>query len=198
MKDSGDIPEHALPSGARDMNVPVFVFGSNLAGRHGKGAALWAREHRGAVYGCGVGYRGNSYAIPTKDEHLRPLPLPEIAEHVEAFVWFASIRTDLAFQLTPVGCGLAGFRPEQIAPMFSAAPANVVLPEEFRALLGNADSAGNACEAAPDARDEEFRDELKDLPTGRGEVEKASVAESAGEGLRPFASDRACQSEGRG
>jgi hypothetical protein len=53
----------------------VFVFGSNLAGRHGKGAALWARQHRGAIYGQGVGRQGNAYAIPIKDGQLRVLPL---------------------------------------------------------------------------------------------------------------------------
>ena len=56
-------------------NDPVFVFGSDLAGRHGKGAALWARLHRGAIYGRGVGRQGNAYAIPTKDRQLRVLPL---------------------------------------------------------------------------------------------------------------------------
>lgn len=61
----------------------VFVFGSNLAGRHGKGAALWARQHRGAVYGVGEGYRGNSYAIPTKDEHLRSLSTDERLDDLE-------------------------------------------------------------------------------------------------------------------
>jgi hypothetical protein len=114
---------------------PVFVFGSNLAGRHGKGAALWARQHRGAIYGRGVGLQGNSYAIPTKDQQLRVLPLDAIHPYVGEFVDFARSRPDLSFELTPIGCGLAGYRPEQIAPMFSGAPTNVILPEAFRTVL---------------------------------------------------------------
>jgi hypothetical protein len=110
----------------------IFVFGSNLAGRHGKGAAFFAREHRGAVYGQGEGLQGESYAIPTKDEKLRPLPLENIAAHVETFKAFARSRPDLVFEVTPIGCGLAGYRPGQIAPMFIDAPENCQLPAEFR------------------------------------------------------------------
>lgn len=65
--------------------VPVFVFGSNLAGRHGKGAALWARQQRGAIYGQGIGRQGNAYGIPTKDRQLRVLPLTAIQTHVADF-----------------------------------------------------------------------------------------------------------------
>ena len=64
----------------------VFVFGSNLAGRHGAGAARFARTHRGAIYGLGVGRQGNSYAIPTKDSKLATLPLHRIALYVEDFI----------------------------------------------------------------------------------------------------------------
>jgi hypothetical protein len=116
-------------------NDPVFVFGSNLAGRHGKGAALWARQHRGAIYGRGAGYQGNAYAIPTKDRDLRVLPLPAIQRHVTDFIRFALQRSDLRFELTPIGCGLAGYEPAQIAPMFAGAPANVILPETFRSIV---------------------------------------------------------------
>lgn len=117
------------------MSEPVFVFGSNLAGRHGKGAALWARQHRGARYGQGIGYQGNSYAIPTKDAALRTLPLAEIKLHVRDFRAFAAAHRWLTFQVTPIGCGLAGYKPEQIAPMFAGAAPNVILPEEFSAVL---------------------------------------------------------------
>lgn len=113
---------------------PIFVFGSNLAGRHGKGAALWARRHRGAIYGHGVGPQGNAYAIPTKDRRLRVLPLEAIRDHVQDFLAYASLRPDLRFEVTPIGCGLAGYRPDQIAPMFAGAPANVIVPETFRAV----------------------------------------------------------------
>jgi hypothetical protein len=113
------------------MSDPVFVFGSNLAGRHGKGAALWAKRHHGAIYGQGEGYQGNSYAIPTKDENLRTLPLREIERGVRVFLAFARSRPDLQFHVTPIGCGLAGYRPDQIAPMFRDAPSNAVMPEEL-------------------------------------------------------------------
>lgn len=117
------------------MGDPVFVFGSNLAGRHGKGAALWARQHRGAIYGQGVGPQGNSYAIPTKDERLRTLALAVIRYHVNTFLIHAREHSGEQFQLTPIGCGLARYRPEDIAPMFRDAPANVQLPPEFIAVL---------------------------------------------------------------
>ncbi|RTL75935.1 MAG: hypothetical protein EKK35_21385 [Bradyrhizobiaceae bacterium] len=115
--------------------IPVFVFGSNLAGRHGKGAALWARQHRGAIYGQGVGRQGNAYAIPTKDRQLLVLPLHVIQAHVADFLDYARQRPDITFESTPIGCGLAGYRPDQIAPMFSSAPANVTLPDAFSAAL---------------------------------------------------------------
>jgi hypothetical protein len=112
----------------------IFVFGSNLAGRHGKGAALYARKYHGAVYGQGEGLQGNSYAIPTKSSALRTLPLWRIEKAVLNFIQFAKDRPELEFQLTPIGCGLAGYTPEQIAPMFTDAPANVHKPKEFERL----------------------------------------------------------------
>lgn len=123
---------------------PVFVFGSNLAGRHGKGAALWARQHRGAIYGQGIGRQGDAYAIPTKDERLRVLPLATIRTHVDAFIDHARHHRGTAFELTPIGCGLAGYRPDQIGPMFADAPANVTLPPSFRAALDTRSREGAA------------------------------------------------------
>lgn len=117
------------------MSHPVFVFGSNLAGRHGKGAALFARQHRGAIYGQGQGRQGNSYAIPTKDANLRTLPLSVIKYQVEVFLTHADNHRDEQFQLTPIGCGLAGYNHEQIAPMFASVSDNVILPDEFKAVL---------------------------------------------------------------
>jgi hypothetical protein len=114
---------------------PVFVFGSNLAGRHGKGAALWARQHRGAIYGQGHGPQGNSYAIPTKDFALRTLPLDHIEKEAAVFLAYAETHPHLTFQLTPIGCGLAGYTPSAIAPFFAEAPANVILPPEFARIL---------------------------------------------------------------
>jgi hypothetical protein len=138
----------------------VFVFGSNLAGRHGKGAALYAKQHHGAVYGIGVGLQGGttsggpstgySYAIPTKDHNLKTLPLSEIEVYVHQFLDFAlecmTKKPDFIFQLTPIGCGLAGYKPEDIVPLFQSwsiaygntdednypcMPYNIILPEEF-------------------------------------------------------------------
>lgn len=111
---------------------PVFVFGSNLAGRHGKGAALVARQEYGAEYGVGVGRTGNAYAIPTKDENLRTLPLDVIQKHVEDFLTYATERADEWFYVTRVGCGLAGYQDIDIKPFFLNAPSNCTLPEGWR------------------------------------------------------------------
>lgn len=111
---------------------PIFVFGSNLAGRHGKGAALWAFKHRGAKQGQGEGLQGNSYAIPTKNSDLSVLNLFAIKLGVDNFLAFAREHPELEFQLTPIGCGLAGYRYTDIAPMFLKAPPNVHLPVEFK------------------------------------------------------------------
>lgn len=118
------------------MTMAIFVFGSNRAGRHGKGAAYWARMNRGAIYGQGEGLQGNSYAIPTKDEKLHRLPLEDIQKHVEKFLEFAKVCYLTTFEVTPIGCGLAGYKHKHIAPMFRSAPPNVVLPPEFTSILG--------------------------------------------------------------
>lgn len=116
------------------MRREIFVFGSNLAGRHGKGAALFAAQNHGAVYGLGEGLQGYSYAIPTKDAQLQTLPLDTIEMYVGYFLECARVYSDWTFRLTAIGCGLAGYTPAQIAPMFRNAPPNVILPDEFIAL----------------------------------------------------------------
>lgn len=104
---------------------PIFVFGSNLAGRHGKGAARTARFIHGAVYGQAEGRQGMSYAIPTKDAQVRhALPLSQIQEAVDRFLAYARAHPQLTFQVTRIGCGLSGLRDQDIAPMFHRAPAN--------------------------------------------------------------------------
>lgn len=118
------------------LGAPVFVFGSNRAGRHGAGAALYARNNRGAIYGQGEGRQGHSYGIPTKDRELKPLPLHDIAEHVKRFLAYAAEHPGETFQVTAIGCGLAGYRPHQIGPMFADAPGNCDLCEEFAAYRG--------------------------------------------------------------
>jgi hypothetical protein len=116
-----------------------FVFGSNTLGKHGKGAALHARRHHGAVYGQGVGLAGDSYAIPTKDAQLHTLPLPTILGYVRDFLDFAARHPELTFNVTAIGCGLAGYKPADIAWMFAGAPDNCRLPPEFVAVLEDHD-----------------------------------------------------------
>ena len=110
----------------------VFVFGSNLAGRHGRGAARVALREHGAIYGQGEGLQGYSYAIPTKDADLRPLSLERIEGHVRTFLAFARERPDCVFRVTRIGCGLAGYDDDRIAPMFEGAPDNCELPVGWR------------------------------------------------------------------
>ncbi|MHB8447602.1 MAG: A1S_2505 family phage non-structural protein [Rudaea sp.] len=102
----------------------MFVFGSNLAGRQGRGAALFAARWRGAKPGCAQGLQGNSYAIPTKDATLNTLPLESIANHIGIFLDFARANPQMEFDVTRVGCGLAGHQDRDIAPLFFDAPAN--------------------------------------------------------------------------
>ena len=117
----------------------IFVFGSNLAGRHGAGAAKFALDNHGAIYGVGVGLQGDSYGIPTKDQNIETLPLSYIKVYVNQFIEFAKYTPNLIFNVTAIGCGLAGYTPLQIAPMFSSASGlpNVRLPQEFLEVLKN-------------------------------------------------------------
>jgi hypothetical protein len=110
----------------RDYADCIFVFGSNLAGRHGKGAALFAQDVYGAVYGVGIGRTGKAYAIPTKDEELNTLALEYIGHHVKAFIEYARHYKDETFFVTRVGCGLAGYTDAEIAPMFRGSPDNCI------------------------------------------------------------------------
>jgi hypothetical protein len=115
--------------------MSVFVFGSNLAGRHGKGAADEALRLHGAIYGLGSGPQGQSYAIPTKDCKLQPLPLATIKKYVEQFIEHARQNHHTDFTVTAIGTGLAGYEHSQIAPMFRRAPSNCYLPQEWRSWL---------------------------------------------------------------
>lgn len=110
----------------------VFVFGSNLAGMHGGGAAWVAFQKFGAVMGCGVGLRGQSYAIPTMQGGVET-----IAPYVNDFIAFASAHPELFFYVTRIGCGIAGFREKDIAPLFAGAIGleNVCLPEGFAKII---------------------------------------------------------------
>lgn len=111
----------------------IFVFGSNLAGRHGAGAARIANLKFGALMGIGIGLINRSYALPTKDENLKTLPLSKIEEYVLDLYQKIKERKDLHFLITKIGCGLAGYNIKDIAPMFKAfiKLENCSLPEEF-------------------------------------------------------------------
>ncbi len=113
----------------------IFVFGSNQAGRHGLGAAKVAREQYGAEYGMGQGLWNRSYAIPTKDVFIEPLPLHDIHRFVQLFIRDAAHRSDLEFFVTAIGTGLAGFSHAEIAPMFRGSPLNCDFPENWREYL---------------------------------------------------------------
>lgn len=89
-----------------------------MAGIHGKGAALHARKRYGAQPGIGHGPQGNSYAIPTKNRQLQALSIPSIKGAIDHFLRFVSRSDMLEFNMTQIGCGLAGYTPGQIAPLF--------------------------------------------------------------------------------
>ena len=110
----------------------IFVFGSNLAGAHGGGAARAAFNKFGAVWGQGVGLQGQSYAIPTM--HGGP---EKIKPYVDEFVEFAKKHREYTFLVTKIGCGIAGFAIEEIAPLFADAVdvENIILPKEFESVI---------------------------------------------------------------
>jgi len=112
---------------------PVFVFGSNLAGNHAGGAALQAVRMYGAIMGQGEGMQGDSYALPTMSKDFRSLTLSDVGTAVGRFLEFASNHPELRFHITAVGCGIAGFKREDIIPMFAGAPENCFF---FEALFG--------------------------------------------------------------
>jgi len=110
----------------------VFVFGSNLEGRHAGGAARAAYDHFGAIWGQGVGIQGQSYAIPTMHGGV-----DEIKPYVDDFIAYAKAHPEKKFLVTPIGCGIAGFTPEEIAPLFADAKdvENVWLPKSFIQII---------------------------------------------------------------
>jgi hypothetical protein len=106
-----------------------------LAGRHGKGSGLVAKNKHGAIRGVGEGIQGNSYGIPTKDHALRPLSLLEIKASVDVFIEYAKNHPEMVFYVCAIGCMNAGYTPEQIGPMFEDAPDNCTLPKSFVATF---------------------------------------------------------------
>jgi hypothetical protein len=114
----------------------VFVFGSNQSGIHGAGAAKAARQW-GAIIGKPVGEYGQTYAIPTKDNNLKTLSVDIIKRYVDEFIEHARLNEQKEYLVTEIGCGLAGYNPEDIAPLFkNVMPLyNVRLPEKFYNIL---------------------------------------------------------------
>ena len=110
----------------------IFVFGSNLAGSHGGGAARVAYNRFGAIWGQGVGLQGQSYAIPTMQGGVET-----IQPYVDGFMEFAKQHPEYKFLVTRIGCGIAGFTDEEIAPLFKQAIdlENVILPKDFVEVL---------------------------------------------------------------
>lgn len=106
----------------------IFVFGSNLAGAHSGGAARLAYNRFGAIWGQGVGLQGQSYAIPTMQGGVET-----IKPYVDEFIRFAKQHLEQKFLVTKIGCGIAGFKVDEIAPLFYHAidSENIVLPKEF-------------------------------------------------------------------
>lgn len=112
-----------------------FVFGANTDGRHGKGAAKFAMQKFGAVWGEGEGLTGRCYALPTVGRRLAKMSTAQINIHVQRFLKCAKAHPELTFLVTMVGCGLAGHKTRDIAPMFAERLPNVILPEEFVKII---------------------------------------------------------------
>jgi hypothetical protein len=104
--------------------MSIFVFGSNLKGIHGAGAAKDAHLQYGAEWGIGEGRTGSAYAIPTKNTPYRVRRLIDIQASVDSFLEYAAAHPELEFKVTRIGCGLAGYSDEEIAPMFMCASEN--------------------------------------------------------------------------
>lgn len=117
----------------------IFVFGSNERGIHGGGAARQAYEKFGAVMFQGYGKAGNTFAIPTKDWSVQTLKIEYIQFYVNRFISFAMIHPEITFLVTEIGCGLAGYSPSDMAPLFKncLSLSNIYLPERFLEVLTN-------------------------------------------------------------
>ena len=128
-----DLMERITPEFIKNLKTnEIFVFGSNLAGAHGGGAARIAFEQFGAIMGQGVGLQGQSYGIPTMQGGVET-----IKPYVDEFIAFAKQHPEMTFLVTKIGCGIAGFRIDEIAPLFAGAVEveNIYLPREFWEVL---------------------------------------------------------------
>ena len=109
----------------------IFVFGSNLAGKHMQGSAMTAKKFHGAIEGQGEGLQGRSYAIPVRDHDLKPLPLWRIARSINNLCEFAESRSELQFRVAAIGCEDETFTAQEVAPLFRNMPAQFDLPYVF-------------------------------------------------------------------
>jgi len=116
----------------------IFVFGSNLAGQHTEGAAKTALEHFGALNKVGRGWSGQSFAIPTMNEHLQQMPLSQIQHYIDDFKIYTKNHPKMRYFITSLGCGTAGYKIEEIAPMFKGISHNVIFPASFRPFVEKA------------------------------------------------------------
>lgn len=123
--------DHEVAVLAAHAGPVIFVFGSNQRGAHAGGAAKDAVDHFGAVEGIPFGLRGRSFAIPTLDMDFHQVPLDVLRTSVTLFLRFAKGRPDWLFYVTAIGTGIAGFTHAQIAPLFTDAPSNCLLPPEW-------------------------------------------------------------------
>lgn len=142
----------------------LFVFGSNLAGAHGGGAARLAYERFGAVWGEGVGLHGQTYAIPTMQGGV-----DTIKPYVDEFIRFAKEHTRFTFLVTRIGCGIAGFRDEEIAPLFADAidVENIILPKEFVANITAEGKCSYNLERFLTAHKYNYENALREIADGR-------------------------------
>ncbi|MFT4021740.1 MAG: hypothetical protein QM666_09515, partial [Acinetobacter sp.] len=115
----------------------IFVFGSDLAGRHQEGAARIAHLYFGAILGVARGWSGQSYAIPTLNEHLQRVPLSQIQHYIEDFKIYTKNHINSTYFITALGCGQAGYDVADIAPLFQDISTNVIFPESFRPYVEN-------------------------------------------------------------
>lgn len=129
-------------------NKEIFVFGSNLSGIHGAGAAKCAFEEHGAKWREGIGHHGNSYAIPTKDKRIKTLPLRTIQLYVREFLNYAHAHPEFTFNVTRIGCGLAGYKDEDIAPLFRGYTSNCRLDSNWERIIKDMDKS-NVVEVSP-------------------------------------------------
>ena len=132
MENTRFTPEHITQLKGNE----IFVFGSNLEGMHCGGAARLAYNRFGAIWGQGVGLQGQSYAIPTMHGGV-----DVIQPYVDEFIEFAKVHPEYVFFVTKIGCGIAGFLEEEIAPMFKEAVGvnNICLPQSFFRILGKSE-----------------------------------------------------------